>query len=81
MVIDFKPTAAVKTIRSNTTTAIHLFMTFPLEGRYYPVERVRAVECRAKNKVQCVCLKGTHMPFVLGLSTPVRASPNCRELN
>ncbi len=59
----FRPTATVKTIKSNTTTAIHLFITYPLEGIYYPVKTVRAVWCRAKDKIQRMCLKGTCLPF------------------
>lgn len=35
----FIPTAAVRIIKSNTTTATHLFMDVPSRGRCYPAEK------------------------------------------
>jgi hypothetical protein len=50
----FRPTAAVRTIRSNTTTASHLFMDVPSRGKILPRrEGTRGrVPCQEKSRVR-----------------------------
>jgi hypothetical protein len=80
VVIALKPTAAVKTIRSNTTTATHLFITSPSKGKIPHREGTRGrVPCQEQSSMR-VSKGYTRLPLVPG-SLLLRASPNCRESN